>query len=1103
MKIHDYIDNSENRTLQATLMQIIEQENQKVLDIATGFFRIEAWFRLEKSMQQLESLRLLIGRDPSIRPAEKDHINLLEYFQREIQNQVEHQAFNVEYKNQITRLIEYLEKESVEVRLFGALGNKSLFLHAKAYIFDHYSIVGSSNFTPSGLLGNTELNIVNKIEAIARDLRENWFEKFWHHPSVDTEYKTKLIDILNASKFGSKPYTPYQIFIKALYERFKDDTLLEGTQQTDLNLANFQQEGFERAIKLLEKHGGCVVADAVGLGKTFIGLRVIEHYLIKLRRPGKIPRALVICPAQLRDLVWRKKMDDFNIKADIISHEELSRQNFNLRRFRNHDLIVVDESHSFRNSATQRYQNLQKLLTSGNQDSKILLLTATPINNSIYDLYHQISLLTKNNDLKYQNRGMGNLTSYFKDLKEGKAEITDLLMETMVRRTRQDVIKRQQAGEEIVIAGQVIKFPKRQLEKFTYNFEENFAGLYEAIADKIDRLNLAPYNIKSFKKKRVKDDEDEVKRNKALVYLQKALYLKRFESSLVAFANTLQNQHNFQTKFYETLTQEGKLLDSVNFRKLILALESEDDEESVTTILENLEAIAIKDYDIKELRSQIETDLAALNSILTIIDKIKTSVETSQTAQEGDRKLQAFKRLLINLKGQKILVFSYFKDTANYLHEQLTKDKTWLTQMSHHGKTPKIDLITGDSSGQQRAAKVRHFAPKANAQDEEELAYCQANPIDILICTDVLSEGQNLQDAGILVNYDLHWNPVRMIQRAGRIDRLGTDFATLYIYNCFPEAGLEKLLNLVKRLQQRIATIDREVGLDASVLGESISERSLDELVRLKQADTVAEKRAILEELEQAAELISLDEMRFPLLQYLQKFAKEELEDIPLGIHSTYHFNIPEPNFKDGGIFLAFRVGDRHFWQCYPRINGAISTDPQNMVHSLRKIYGWIQCEETDFPPPETLPPVKFDAAVFAIFQGAVNNILNALKKDQATAKITPKLTKYPQLTYHLLTQPNDSIEDVAASDRILQVIKTLNLKSYNKELKNFWLEYTVTKNIQQLIISLDDLFVENEYYVNLEAKLEPKEPTQETMANNVTEKDIQLICYEWIKPGG
>ena len=298
MALPDYIDNTPGRTLQETLIQLIEKEDQIVLDIATGFFKIEAWLRIEESIQQLESLRLLIGRDPSIRPAERDRIDLARHFRRQVQQQVEQREFNVEYKNQITRLIEYLKREDVQVRLFGALGDKSQFLHAKAYIFEHYSIVGSSNFTPSGLTGNTELNIINKIEAIARDLRENWFAKFWNDPSVDTEYKAKLIDALNASKFGSKPYTPYQIFIKALYERFKDDTLLDGGLQTGLTLASFQQEGFERAIRLLERHNGCIVADAVGLGKTFIGLRVIAHYLIKLRRPGHIPKALVLCPSQ-------------------------------------------------------------------------------------------------------------------------------------------------------------------------------------------------------------------------------------------------------------------------------------------------------------------------------------------------------------------------------------------------------------------------------------------------------------------------------------------------------------------------------------------------------------------------------------------------------------------------------------------------------------------------------------------------------------------------------------------------------------------------------------------------------------------------------------
>ncbi len=205
MPIPDYIDNS-THTLESILKQLIENENQHILDLATGFFRIEAWLRLEESMNCLTSFRLLIGRDPAIRPAESDRIDLIRYFRQNIQEQLEGEPFKREYKNQIDRIIAYLQQDHIQVRLFGALGEKPQFLHAKAYIFDQYSIVGSSNLTPAGLQGNTELNIVNKIGAIASDLRVNWFEKFWNDPSVDLDYKSKLIDALNASKFGSKAY---------------------------------------------------------------------------------------------------------------------------------------------------------------------------------------------------------------------------------------------------------------------------------------------------------------------------------------------------------------------------------------------------------------------------------------------------------------------------------------------------------------------------------------------------------------------------------------------------------------------------------------------------------------------------------------------------------------------------------------------------------------------------------------------------------------------------------------------------------------------------------------------------------------------------------
>lgn len=1089
MNLPDYVDNS-SITLESVLENLISQHNQLTLDIATGFFRIEAWLRLEQAFNQLQSLRILIGRDPTIRPAESDRLDLEQFFRKDIQNQLEEETFSKKYKNQIDRMIEYLQQENIQIRLFGVNSDKNHFLHAKAYIFDRYSIVGSSNLTPAGLQGNTELNTINKIEAIAKDLRDNWFNKFWEDSSVDLEYKQKLIDVLNASKFGSKPYTPYQVFLKSLYELFRDESIIGESDRTTLELASFQQEGFERAIRLIERHRGCIVADAVGLGKTYIGLRVLDYYLTKLRHPGNVPRAMVICPAQLRDLIWLKKLDEFGLKADVISQEEISRDNFEISKYRNHDIAIIDESHSFRNSATKRYRNLQKMLASGKRNKRVLLLTATPINNSVFDLYNQISLLTRSQDSYYREYGISNLKTYFKELNQGKVEITELLMQTIVRRSRQDVIRRQQAGEEIRIAGKLIKFPQRQLEQFTYDFENTFSGLYSGLANQIDLLNLAPYNIKAFKKKKKDQDKTEIKRNEALVALQKALYLKRLESSILAFSNSIKRQLDFQQNFLKIFTEQGKLLDSKNFRKLVISAETDgDQEQNLNEIIPYLDKVDPKEYQIQQLTEQIQSDLSKLQNILTTLETIENSVEKGQ---DYDRKLLAFKELLLKLKGQKIIVFDYYQDTVKYVHQNLINDQEWLTQMGE----PIIETITGETAAKKRQETVKRFAPKANCQDEAEIEKYSKNPIDILICTDVLSEGQNLQDSGILINLSLHWNPVRMIQRAGRIDRLGTEYEYLTIYNCFPEEGLEDLLNLVQRLQQRIATIDREVGLDASVLGETISERSLEELYKLKQADTKAKQEAILEELSQAADLVSLDEMRLPLLEFIQNRTQQEIEDIPLGIHSTYKYNIPHPEFSEGGIFMAFKAKDKHFWMVYPSKNGIIITEPNLMITDKGKIFKWIKCRESDFPPPDKLQPVPFDSGIFRILDSATRQLLEHFQKQQSGKQLKPRLTKVVSSIHHILTDPsslNNKTElETPIIQRVTQVITDAQLRIHENDLKAIWKDFTQHQNFSQLVSDLDEYFIDNELYQDLDSE------TQPTPLEIIQEHDIKLVCYEW-----
>lgn len=1091
MALPDYIDNNQHK-LEDVLRLLILDESQKNLDIATGFFRIEAWVRLEAAFNTLTDLRLLIGRDPTIRPAEGDRIDLTSYFRCDMRLQLEAQKYKLKYKQQIDRLIEYLQQDHIHVRLYGAIGEGVQFLHAKAYIFDNYSIIGSSNFTPAGLSVNTELNVLSKTASVAQDLRQNWFEKFWNDKSVDCNYKAKLIDALNASKFGSKAYTPYQVFLKALYELFKEDTLPDTSIRTSLELASFQKEGFERAVRLLERHRGCIVADAVGLGKTYIGLRVLDHYLIKDKRPGYVPRALVICPAQLRDLVWLKKLDEFGIKAQVASQEEISRKSFHIRHYNKYDIIVVDESHNFRNSATNRYINLQKIISSGKRNKRVLLLTATPLNTSIYDLYHQILLLTRNSERYYQEWGIPNLKTYFKALAKGDAEITELLFQTMVRRSRQDVIKRQLTGEDIYIAGQKIRFPKRCLKQFTYNFEASFQGLYAGIANQIDELYLAPYNIKAFKKQKTKQDDDDILRNDALVALIKSLYLKRLESSLIAFERSIHNQKSFQDRFF-TLLQQGKLLDSKNFCKIIAAEIDEEDNLYIGEIIESLDEIDPSDYKIEELRKQIQSDLNILNDIHNQLLKIKKNVEIGQ---DFDLKLAAFKQLLITeLKGQKILVFSYFKDTTDYLYNQLISDADWLKSMSIDEDLPIIDKITGEISGKQREEKVKRFAPKANSQNEYEQQNTQRQEIDILICTDVLSEGQNLQDAGVLINYDLHWNPVRMIQRAGRIDRLGTNYEELFIYNCFPEEGLEALLGLVRRLQTRIAMINDKVGLDASVLGEIISEKSLEELYKLKKAISDADKEAILEELEQTADLASLEEMRLPLLEFFQQEGEQAAEEIPLGIHSTHDFYIPEA--EEGGIFLAFRAKDKHFWQFYPRINGVISLNQDQRITDKRKIFNWLKCRADEFPPPEQLLPVKFDNSIFDILEGAVRNLMAYFKKQQTGSQLKLKLNKRLQQIYYTLTEFKPLNEEPTYQEmkqRVLKVITTVNLRVYERDIKINWEKYLENKDLYALVSDLDELFVDQDQYHEIE------EEQEVNPLEIIEEEDIHLVCYQWFQ---
>jgi len=1055
----DFLDNTDKRTLADALVRLITEWEQTELDAATGFFEPHVWRYLQEAFPRLQRLRLLLGRPPEVSPQGEATLDLRRYFRRRLQGDLEALPYNPDYAALVDALLAFLRREEVQVRLYG-----QQFLHAKAYLFPQVAIVGSSNLTPSGLTRNSELNLVRKEAAVAQALRREWFDRFWEQAE---DYKAELIAALEDSKFGTTPYTPFQVFIKALYEYFRDrlDVDAQGPLSLGVDLASFQQEGLREAIRLLECHRGVLVADAVGLGKTYIAMGLMEHYLLGRRRRGYIPKGLVVCPAQLRDLVWQPRLDEYGIKATIVSMEEMGRADFDWRAYNGVDLVVVDESHNFRNPSTGRYRNLMKLLATGKRDKRLVLMTATPINNTVWDLYHQISLITRAEDTYYRDYGIRNLQSFFRAVDRGEAELFDLLEEVAVRRSRHDIRCRQQAGEVIVLPGKgEIRFPERTLEAIHYDLTRTYDGFYAEVAAAVEALALVPYNLERYRRERDAESERILERNNALIGILKTTFLKRLESSLAAFEVSVTRAAHFQRRFFEILVKEGRLLDSPHYRR-ILALEEEGEETDLEALIADLPEVSIADYDLAAIRQAMETDLALLDGILRRLERIRGTGEAQR-----DGKLAAVKERLVRLLagGHKVLLFTYYQDTARYLHAQLQADADWQARAGGPG----IGLITGATDPATRTDLVRRFAPQANAPDMEDVGRVvnPPAPLHLLISTDVLSEGQNLQDADVVLNYDLHWNPVRMIQRAGRIDRLGSPHETLLIVNCFPEEGLEELLRLVERLQRRIRDIDRTVGLDASVLGEVITPRSLEELRRIRAGD-----RTVLDELEQEMELTSTDEMKLPLVLALQQWGEERVRDIPLGIHSGKRGPVR-------GVFFAFRARDRHFWRFYP-------ADGSPPVTDKRQIFRWIQAG----PEEERVPPDVEALGVFDLLERATEEIVQELRRARAGRRVRPKMYRLNRRLYNALAQPGlfeeGEIEE-ETWERVRRALEEVSLRPFRREpaLKRLLMDFEETRDRAALLERLDTWLVENELY---------REVTPPTVLEQITREDLQLVCWE------
>lgn len=981
------IDNSDVK-LSTFLNSVLQEIPDTQLDIATAFFNIQAYALIKEKIQGVRGFRLLLGRAPEIR----SEATLGNVLLKMIREEVEGFDLSKEKDCLVKEFIGFLNKENVEVRLYD-----KEFLHGKAYIFDKLVIVGSSNFTSSGLTHNTELNSVS-LEAEAEYVKKHWFEKFWNE-AID--FKKALIEILEASRFGTKEYTPYEVYIKSLFELQKEDIISEDVLKKEeyrpsskVNLAEFQEDAVRRVFSRLKKYKACMVADSVGLGKTWIAKRVIEEFGFYKRK-----RFLVICPAQLREM-WRDAVKDLILAESILSQEELASSDFLKKarhavggRLQEVSLIVVDESHNFRNPLSNRWENLFTLImdhiTKGKEKPYILFLTATPINNTIWDLYWQVMLFTLMDQRIFLKEGIPELLKFFRDIdKVGNPTLlNDLMNEISIRRTR-DYIKQNYPDAEI--NGERIIFPKRILENINYHLDEAYQGLYSDISRTIsEKLTMAYYRILEYKKveKLAKAEEMALGRMIALDGIFRTILLKRLESSVEAFRKSVSNHSKFLERLKDYL-EKGKLLTKQTYYKYVFNVAEETTEE----YLEKLEDINIEDYKKEELLADIEKDIELFNEMGTKVGAI---------GPEADVKLKELKKRLMELvkKGQ-VVIFTYYADTLDYIFQNMIKDPLF--------SKINIEKISGRvTSARKRTEIVNDF---------------MSGKTNVLMSTDVLSEGMNLQKAKYLINYDLHWNPTRMIQRAGRIDRIGSPFKEIYVYNFFPEEELEDLLRLVEILQNKIRNIDSSIGLDTTVLGEEVNPKVFGTIRRIREMD-----ETIFDELEK--EVFGGGERFYqPLMDYLRTKTAKELKAIPLGIHSGLKRGIK-------GIFFYYKYGDDfHFWYLYDFVTG-------EMVKNKTKILDFIACSSDE----ARVIPDFFDK-VYEVNTEIVKDIEATYKEVEQRETVDPTLDELTSDKSKKFVSSVIREMDLRLDDYLLDFPEDKDVEKRWEEIKERLLSVSLTK---------------------------------------------------------
>lgn len=954
MKV-DLVDNKGNNTL----VQVMKDEIKKgsKIAVASAKLSMNIFQELKKALAKGESFRFLFT-EPTFYQQEIDENHQFKLVERKGQQlDLEGNQFEIPLRNQMQskqiarELSEWINQHAQFKTILGEVSYpKQMMIKNKTD--EDIFIQSEIEFTADGL-GITPSNrqasytVMKETMGVTQNMLAE-FDRLWQDETKSKEITAEVLQQLDAFQKENAPewlyfVTLYNIFSENLEGLSEDNIIKEGTNFKDTVIWNklypFQRDGVLGMIDKMEKYNGCILADSVGLGKTFSALAVIKYY--ELRND----RVLVLCPKKLRDN-WavytqndkRNVLNEDRFNYDVLNHTDLNRESgmsgeirLDTINWSNYDLVVIDESHNFRNNNAHkgrltRYQKLMQEIIKKGVKTKVLLLSATPVNNKMNDIKNQIAFITEDNDQALKKEGIDSIEQ---TLRAAQASFNRWTALPAPKRTTEEFLNMVEQDYFQLLDLLTIARSRKHIEKY-YNVkdigsfptrlkplsikadvdtEQRFVNMNE-VNERLESLSFSIYQPMKYvlphKRKyyeelydtRVKGGQSTFKqtdREFAVAALMKVNLFKRLESSIHSFRLTLEKLVGRIEGTLQTLQLQNRQTYSEQYDDT----EIDDEQLEAITVGSDKVQIQLNDIDALKWAGDLRADLATLQDLLQ---------QATQISTVRDAKLEKLVNLIkekienpINPGNKKVIIFSAFADTAKYLYDNLSE--RLLNKQLHSA------LVVGSGANKCTLKGVRvkdindilmNFSPKS--KERYKVDSKRTDEIDILFATDCISEGQNLQDCDYLINYDIHWNPVRVIQRFGRIDRIGSTNTEIQLVNFWPNMELDEYINLEERVKGRMKILNTSASGEEDILDTSSKEMN-DLEYRRNQLKALQNDVLNLEDVSGAISITDLTYTDFKSdLSAALKLYKKELAVAPKGLYAVVS-NAVLPEARPGVIF--------------------------------------------------------------------------------------------------------------------------------------------------------------------------------------------------------